>query len=158
MAESPVRKTELQKLSELAEWFVLDRGIDLKFSYNPKHSGRMIPEYDLYYYEQGRRVTDRCIAMQMATEFRNRNYNSTIPQCHAALTAFAWKHYLATFTPPEWITEASAPKPEKKPVGRPRKHALITMPSVNTDDDDEQDTREWPSMIPDMTAQQTPSD
>lgn len=121
-----------QKLGDLVDWFLLDRGVTLEFHHNPKHSGKLIPEYDHVFRWQGRRITERGLAMAMNAEFWSRDYRYSLPAVISTLTAKVWDHYLTSFAPPEWVLAASRPLPEKRPVGRPRKHPEpIDIPQPN---------------------------
>jgi hypothetical protein len=123
-------KTQTQKLSDLVDWFLMDRQVMLEFSYNEHNKGKLIPEYDCYYYQVGRRVTERCLAMQMMTEFLTRDFKYSLSQIISALTAKAWEHYVNNYNPPEWVANQSLPIAERRPRGRPRtKLRKLALPS-----------------------------
>lgn len=139
MAGNPTgRATDHQKLGGMIDWFIMDRGISIEFSYNAKHNGKVIPEYDIWYFQNGRRVTERGVAMQAMTEFMARNYKWSIAQIIAALTARTWEHYINNFQPAEWITAMAKPVPEKRPPGRPRKFIRVAIPEPDDEDYAEQ--------------------
>lgn len=79
-------KTVVMKCSDMVEWFLIDRGVELVFQPNPKGNGKVVPEFDLWYIQSGRRITERALAMQILTELRNRNYNYSLAIVLAALT------------------------------------------------------------------------
>ena len=120
---------ERQKLSDLVAWFIDDKSVAIRFVPNVKMTGRLCPEYDHQYFMEGRRVTERGLAMSMLAEFQRRNYACSLSHVIAALTEHAWRHYVATVDYPEWMIE---PVSEfKRPRGRPRKHPeKIELPDL----------------------------
>ena len=115
-------KTVVMKCSDMVEWFLVDRGVELLFQPNPKRIGKVVPEFDLWYLQDGRRITERTLAMQIMTELRNRNYNYSLAIVIAALTTHAWQYYVANHEYPEWMQENAQQIEPRRPPGRPRKN------------------------------------
>lgn len=136
-APSDGRRTEVQKLPELIEWFLSSKEVELKFVPNERRIGRLAPEWDFVYWLDGRRITERALAMGMATEFSRMNYGFSLGKVIAALTAIAWQHYVSNQEYPAWM-KAEAKYEPLRPVGRPRKHpkkiSMEELNSVNTQD------------------------
>jgi hypothetical protein len=127
------------KCSDMVEWFLVDRGVELRFQPNPKGIGKVVPEFDLWYLQDGRRITERTLAMQIMTELRNRNYNYSLAVVIAALTTHAWQFYVANQEYPEWMRKDCEQIEARRPPGRPRKNPKrlplpdeTTAPPVNT--------------------------
>jgi len=128
------KNTNVQKLSELVEWFISDRSIELKFTRNELNKGTLAPEFNFIYLYENRRVTERCLAMLIMTELARRNYNYQLSKIIGTLTEFSWRHYMAHQQYPASM-QSDTPK-IRKPVGRPRKEPkrlqYTPQVSVNT--------------------------
>lgn len=124
-------KTLNQQLPDLVDWYILDRQISIEFSYNDKARGKVVPEYDVWYFQNGRRITERAIAMGMLVEFMARNYKYSLAQIMSALTARSWEFYISNFNPPEWVLAQNKPIKEVRKPGRPKKYIRVELPDPN---------------------------
>lgn len=123
-------------LSDLVEWYLSDRQVELKFvPTKAGGGGKIAPEFDFQYFLDGRRVTDRTLAMLIMTELARRNYAFNLARVIASLTEHSWRNYVDTFEYPDHLRNADAEYIPKRPEGRPRKYAqriefdeLIAMP------------------------------
>src|SRR4249920_1520464 len=66
-------KTSIQVLSDLVEWFISDRAIELHFVPNKRKTGKIAPEFNFEYWLDGRRITDRAVAALIMMELMRRN-------------------------------------------------------------------------------------
>ena len=115
------KRTVVQKLPELIEWFLSAKEIELKFTPNEKKIGKLAPEFNFEYWMDERRITERGLAMSISTELSRMNYDFSLGKIIAALTGISWKHYVTKQEYPEWM-KASAMTEPTRPVGRPRIH------------------------------------
>lgn len=121
------KKTTIQQLSDLVEWFLGDKKVELKFVPNPRRLGRFAPEYNFEYWLDDRRITDRSLAMQIMVELGRRNYEYTIGKVVAALNEHSWRYYIENHEYPDHLRGELTPI-VKRPVGRPRLRPLqITL-------------------------------
>lgn len=114
-------RTVVQKLSDLIEWYLADREIELRFIPNVRRIGRLAPEFDFVFLMNGRRITERCLAMSIQSELARMNYDFSLGKTIGALTDISWRHYLSNQEYPEWLKN-ELPEKVKRPVGRPRLH------------------------------------
>lgn len=132
-----------QKVNGLVAWYLQDKGVELRFVPNPKKIGRIAAEYDFHYYVDGRRITERALAMRIVSDMKDKGYGFLISTVLCAMTEQAWRYYVATVEYPEWMIEPESRV--RRPRGRPRKHppridlgALDAPPQpVNTPSEDE---------------------
>jgi hypothetical protein len=124
MAQAANGKTVTQRLAELVEWFILDKSVELKFVPEPERKGRLSPEFKFEYWMDGRRITERCLAMCIMTALQEKDYNFNLAKIIAALTYLSWQNYVATQPYPEWLKKPEEVK-VRRPVGRPRIHPKI---------------------------------
>lgn len=118
-----------QKLSDLVEWFLADRGVELRFVPNKLRKGRIAPEWDFQYWINGRCITERGLAFLITCELARLNYRYTLASVLSHLTEHAWRHYVANCEYPEWLKPAKVEL--KRPPGRPRKRPVtIALPPV----------------------------
>jgi hypothetical protein len=128
MADS--KRTVIQELSDLVEWFLQDRGVQLRFipiatqahasTQGVRYTGKHAPEFAFEYWIDGRRIQDKTLAMLIMTELQRRNYNYNLAKIISALVEHSWRYYVANCEYPEWLI--TDPPPLKRPIGRPRKH------------------------------------
>jgi hypothetical protein len=109
-----------KKANEMIEWFLMDRNVELQFQENEKRRGMISPEFDFHFYLDGRRITQRGLAMQIVCECLRRNYRVSLPMVLAGLTELSWRYYVQQQEYPDWLVEESRPLPLRRPRGRPR--------------------------------------
>lgn len=135
------KKTEVQKLGDLVEWYLSDKEVELKFVPNEKKMGRLAPEYDFCYLVDGRRITERALAMSILTELSRMNYSVSLGKTICAMTDIAWKHYIANQEYPAWLRDDFIPvikRPRGRPRVRPLKIPFSELDSVNTEPDEQE--------------------
>lgn len=132
------KNTNVQALSELVQWFISDREIELRFVPQVLNKGSLAPEFEFRYFYGGRRITERCLSMLIMSELARRNYSYQLSKIIASLTEFSWRFYMEHQEYPKWIQEDK--HVVRKKAGRPRKipKRLEYEPvvSVNTSKDD----------------------
>lgn len=118
------KKTTVQKLPDLVEWYLLDKKVELRFVPQKLHRGKIAPEFEFQYWIDGRRITERGLAMCIATDLNAKDYNYNLAKIICALTSLSWQNYVATQKYPEWFRDESV-KVHRKPKGRPRTHPKV---------------------------------
>jgi len=130
-----------QRVNGLVAWYLQDKGVELRFVPNEKKTGKIAAEFDFHYYKDGRRITERALAMCIVSDMKDKGYAFLISTVLCAMTEQAWRYYVATQEYPEWLIEPEAQL--RRPKGRPRKNPkkfdllpnAIIPPPVNTPDE-----------------------
>lgn len=118
MPEKPTNK--LNQIVDAISWWMDTRKGTCAFVPNDKGNGSLMPEFDVWYTCNGRRVTKMGIANLMASEFYLMDYRFTLSQVIAGLWYWTWTQYLEQQAYPEHWAIPRVPK-AKGPRGRPRK-------------------------------------
>lgn len=111
------KKTVVQQLSPLIEWFLADKKVEIKFIPNVRKKGLIVPEFDFEWWVDGRRIQLRTLAMICCSDLQDRNYNFNLAKILGGMIAQAWIYYVQSVDYAPWI---GADVVMKKPNGRPR--------------------------------------
>lgn len=124
-------KSVIQKLPDLVEWYLQTKDIRLRFVPNNNRKGVINPDFDFEYWSDGRRISERALAMRIITTLCELDYAYSLARVISALTEHSWRYFISNQEYPPWLTLEPI---IKRPRGRPRIHppTEIKVPAVNT--------------------------